>query len=52
MPKGYLIATIRVHDQEGYERFRAASGSAIAVYGGQVLVRNPLRSGAKASWTA
>jgi uncharacterized protein (DUF1330 family) len=41
MPKGYLIAAIRVHDQEGYERFRAASGPAIAAYGGRVLVRNP-----------
>ncbi len=41
MPKGYLIATIRVLDQEGYERFRAASGSAIAAYGGKVLVRSP-----------
>lgn len=41
MPKGYLIATIRVHDAEGYEQFRAASGSAIATYGGRVLVRNP-----------
>ena len=40
MPKGYLIAAIRVHDQEGYERFRAASGGAIAAYGGRVLVRN------------
>lgn len=41
MPKAYLIANIRVHDPEGYDRFRAMSGPAIATYGGRVLVRNP-----------
>ena len=41
MPKAYLVANIRVHDPEGYDRFRAMSGPAIATYGGRVLVRNP-----------
>lgn len=41
MPKGYVVAAIRVHDQDGYERFKAAAGPAIAAHGGKVLVRNP-----------
>ena len=41
MPKAYLVAHIRVHDKDGYEKFRAMSGPAIAEYGGKVLVRNP-----------
>ena len=41
MPKAYLVANIRVHDPEGYGRFRAMSGPAIASHGGRVLVRNP-----------
>ena len=49
MAKAYLVAHIRVHDPEGYDRFRAMSGPAIATYGGRVLVRNPkpeIREGA------
>ena len=45
MPKAYLIANIRVHDPEGYDRFRAMSGPAIATDGGRVLVRNPKPEG-------
>ena len=41
MPKGYLVAHIRVHDKEAFEKFKAMSGPAIADYGGRVLVRNP-----------
>lgn len=41
MPKAYLIAQIRVHDPEGYDRFRQMSGPAIGQYGGTILVRNP-----------
>ena len=41
MPKAYLVAHIRVHDKEGYEKFRAMSGPAISQYGGKVLIRNP-----------
>lgn len=41
MPKGYVIANIRVHDREGMKRFVAASSPVIAEYGGRVLVRDP-----------
>ena len=41
MPKGYLVAHIRVHDKEGSKKFSEMSGPAIAEYGGKVLVRNP-----------
>ncbi len=41
MPKGYLVAHIRVHDKEKFEEFKALSGPAIADFGGKVLVRNP-----------
>ena len=41
MAKGYLIAHIRVHDKEGFEKFKEMSGPVIAEYGGKVLVRNP-----------
>jgi uncharacterized protein (DUF1330 family) len=41
MAKGYLIAHIRVHDHEEFEKFKAMSGPAISDYGGRVLVRNP-----------
>lgn len=41
MAKGYLVAHIRVHDREGFERFKAMSGPAIAEHGGRVLARDP-----------
>ena len=41
MPKGYLIAHIRVQDAEAFEEFKALSGAAIKAHGGKVLVRNP-----------
>tara|TARA_R110002051_G_scaffold83650_2_gene148271 strand:+ start:1890 stop:2177 length:288 start_codon:yes stop_codon:yes gene_type:complete len=41
MAKGYLVAHIRVHDKEGFARFRSMSGPAIVDYGGKVLARNP-----------
>ena len=40
MPKGYLIAHIRVQDAEAFEEFKALSGAAIKAHGGKVLVRN------------
>jgi uncharacterized protein (DUF1330 family) len=40
MPKAYLVAHIRVHDDEGYEEFKKMAGPAIADHGGRVLVRN------------
>jgi uncharacterized protein (DUF1330 family) len=41
MAKAYLIAHIRVHDTNAYEKFKAMSGPAIAQHKGKVLVRNP-----------
>ena len=41
MPKGYLVAHIRVHDAEGFKKFAEMAMPAIAEYGGKVLVRNP-----------
>lgn len=41
MAKGYLIANIRVHDKEIFEKFKAISGPVISQYGGKLLVRNP-----------
>lgn len=41
MPKGYLIAHIRVQDKDAFEEFKALSGAAIKAHKGNVLVRNP-----------
>jgi uncharacterized protein (DUF1330 family) len=41
MAKGYLVAQIRVHDKDGYEKFKAMSGPAITEFGGRVLARDP-----------
>lgn len=41
MPKGYLIARIRVRDKDAFEEFKAMSGAAIKAHNGKVLVRNP-----------
>jgi uncharacterized protein (DUF1330 family) len=41
MPKAYLIAHIRVRDEEEFERFKDLSRIAINEHGCRVLVRNP-----------
>ena len=41
MNKEYLVAHLRVHDKEGFEKFRQMAGPTIAEYGGKVLVREP-----------
>ena len=41
MPKGYLIAHIRVYDKDAFEEFKQLSGAAIKAHNGRVLVRNP-----------
>lgn len=41
MPKGNLIAHIRVRDADAFEEFKQLSGAAIKAHGGKVLVRNP-----------
>ena len=41
MPKGYLIAHVRVQDKDAFEEFKQLSGAAIKAHNGKVLVRNP-----------
>lgn len=41
LPKGYLIAHIRIHDKDAFEEFKKLSGAAISEHGGKVLVRHP-----------
>ena len=41
MNKGYLVAHLRVHDKDGFEKFRQMAGPTISEYGGKVLVREP-----------
>lgn len=41
MPKGYLIAHIRVRDNNAFEEFKQLSGAAIKAHNGRVMVRNP-----------
>ncbi|MGR3344080.1 MAG: DUF1330 domain-containing protein [Paracoccaceae bacterium] len=41
LAKTYLIAQIRGHDEEASEKCRALSESAVADYGGKILVRKP-----------
>lgn len=41
MSKAYLVAHIRVHNKEAYEKFKAMSGPVIADHGGRELARNP-----------
>lgn len=41
MPKGYLVAHIRVHSPEIIAEFRTLAMPAVAKFGGRVLVTNP-----------
>ena len=41
MPKAYLIAHIRVHDEEEFERFKDLSQYAIIEHGCKILASNP-----------
>ncbi len=41
MPKAYLVAHIRVHDAEEFERFKVLSQQAIEAHGCRVLARDP-----------
>ena len=42
MPKGYLVANIRVLYQEKFQKFSGLAGPAIQKYGGKVLARGPV----------
>jgi len=39
MPKGYVVANIRVRDQEKFQQFSGMAGPAIKKHGGKVLAR-------------
>ena len=41
MNKGYLVAHLRVHDKDGFGKFRQMAGPTIAEHGGKVFVREP-----------
>ena len=41
MSRGYVVANIRVTNQEKFQRFSGMAGSAIKKYGGKVLARGP-----------
>ena len=41
MSKGYLVANIRVLDQEKFQEFSGMAGPAIKKYGGKVLALGP-----------
>ena len=41
MPKGYVVANIRVKDHEKFQEFSSMAGPAIKKYGGKVLARGP-----------
>ena len=41
MSKGYVVANIRVTDQEKFQEFSGMAGPAIKKYGGKVLARGP-----------
>ena len=41
MSKGYVVANIRVEDQEKFKQFSGMAGPAIKKYGGKVLARGP-----------
>ena len=41
MPKGYVVANIRVKDHKKFQEFSGMAGPAIEKYGGKVLARGP-----------
>ena len=41
MPKGYLVANIRVQDKEKFASFSGMAGPVIKTHGGKVLAKGP-----------
>jgi len=39
MPKGYLVANIRVNDKEKFQNFSGMAGPVIQKFGGKILAR-------------
>ena len=42
MAKGYLVANIRVTNQDKFQEFSGMAGPAVKKYGGKVLARGPV----------
>ena len=41
MPKGYLVANIRVSDAEKFQQFSGMAGPVIQQFGGRILAKGP-----------
>ncbi len=41
MPKGYLVANIRVQDKEKFAEFSGMAGPVIKAHGGKILAKGP-----------
>ena len=41
MPKGYLVANIRVQDKEKFTTFSGMAGPVIKAHGGKILAKGP-----------
>lgn len=41
MPKGYLVANIRVRDADKFQQFSGMAGPAIEKFGGTILAKGP-----------
>ena len=41
MPKGYLVANIRVRDTEKFQKFSGMAGPVIQKFGGRILAKGP-----------
>ena len=41
MPKGYLMANIRVTDAEKFQQFSGMAGPVIQQFGGRILAKGP-----------
>ncbi len=54
MAKGYWIAHVDVHDDEGYKPYVAANGTIFKKFGGRFVVRGgqsrPEGAAARATW--
>lgn len=46
----YVIVDVQVHDPEGYAEYRQLSGTSVAQYGGQFIVRGGAVEVAEGDW--
>lgn len=50
--KGYIVAEVKVHDAEAFDRYRALSTAAVEQYGGRFLVRGGAAEILEGPWSA